>query len=168
MPAEQNEQEHATRQHQSVGDQSMSSEQMKAMDHHAMNMAPPKTFIEEQKREMLANRLRLLLRGGVNVSLDEVKNDFLRRGNQVNVEYVRFSTRRYENEIEPTQAEIEAFAKSNEVKILKKFARDIRKKLPMDPIQKLKSQLDRALQREAYEEAARIRDEIKRKTQEVE
>jgi hypothetical protein len=62
----------------------------------------------------------------------------------------------------------EAFARSNEVKILKKFARDIRKKLPIDPIQKLKSQLDKAIQREAYEDAARLRDEIKRKTEEVE
>jgi hypothetical protein len=62
----------------------------------------------------------------------------------------------------------EAFTRSNEVKILKKFARDIRKKLPIDPIQKLKAQLDKALQREAYEDAARLRDEIKRKTEEVE
>src|SRR5207249_4951409 len=44
MSADQDEQEHASRQHQSVANQSMSSEQMKAMDHHAMNMAPPKTF----------------------------------------------------------------------------------------------------------------------------
>jgi hypothetical protein len=62
----------------------------------------------------------------------------------------------------------EAFGRSNEVKILKKFARDIRKKLPIDPIQKLKSQLDKAIQREAYEDAARLRDEIKRKTEGVE
>jgi hypothetical protein len=62
----------------------------------------------------------------------------------------------------------EAFTRSNEVKILKKFARDIRKKLPIDPIQKLKAQLDKAVQREAYEDAARLRDEIKKKTEEVE
>ncbi|HEX8525034.1 MAG TPA: UvrB/UvrC motif-containing protein [Tepidisphaeraceae bacterium] len=57
----------------------------------------------------------------------------------------------------------DAFGKSSEVKILRRFARDIRKKLPVDPIQKLKSQLDKAVQREAYEEAARLRDEIKRR-----
>ena len=51
---------------------------------------------------------------------------------------------------------------------LGKFARDIRKKLPIDPIQKLKTQLEKAVQREAYEDAARIRDEIRRKTEEVE
>ena len=56
----------------------------------------------------------------------------------------------------------DAFGQSSEVRILRRFARDIRKKLPVDPIQRLKSQLDKAVQREAYEEAARIRDEIKR------
>jgi peptidyl-prolyl cis-trans isomerase D len=77
----------------------------------------PVGFMEEQRREMLALRVRLLLRGGVNVSPDEVKTDFLRRGNQVNVEYVRFSTRRYEAEIDPTPREIESHAKANETKL---------------------------------------------------
>jgi protein-arginine kinase activator protein McsA len=63
--------------------------------------------------------------------------------------------------------QVEAFSRSNEVKILKKFARDIRKKLPIDPIEKLKSQLEKAVAREQYEDAARLRDEIKRKTETV-
>jgi peptidyl-prolyl cis-trans isomerase D len=81
-----------------------------------LNMSP-RSFIEEQRREMLAQRVRLLLRNGVNVSPDEVKTDFLRRGNQVNIEYVRFSTRRYESEIEPTAREIEAYAAANDKKL---------------------------------------------------
>jgi hypothetical protein len=59
----------------------------------------------------------------------------------------------------------EAFAQANEVKVLKQFARDIRKKLPIDPIVKLQSQLDKAVRAEEYEEAARLRDEIKRKSE---
>jgi hypothetical protein len=54
----------------------------------------------------------------------------------------------------------EAFNESNEVKVLKRFARDIRKKLPVDPVEKLQRQLDRAVEEERYEEAARLRDEI--------
>jgi len=67
-----------------------------------------------------------------------------------------------------TYGQEEAFTRSNEVKILKKFARDIRKKLPIDPIEKLKAQLDKAVQREQYEDAARIRDEIRKKTEKAE
>ena len=59
----------------------------------------------------------------------------------------------------------DAYAHSNEVKVLKKFAREIRRKLPVDPMQKLQTQLERAVKREAYEEAARLRDEIKRKSE---
>lgn len=58
----------------------------------------------------------------------------------------------------------EAFSQSNEVKVLRQFARDIRKKLPIDPIVKLKAQLDKAVRSERYEDAARLRDEIKRKS----
>src|SRR3954462_11299498 len=39
----------------------------------------------------------------------------------------------------------EAFDKPNEVKILKRFARDIRRKLPVDPLDKLQNKLTRAV-----------------------
>jgi hypothetical protein len=57
----------------------------------------------------------------------------------------------------------EAYAGSNEVKVLKKFGREIRRKLPVDPIERLNTQLQRAVKNEEYEEAARIRDELKRR-----
>ena len=37
----------------------------------------------------------------------------------------------------------------------------IRRKLPVDPMQKLQRRLDRAVKAERYEEAAKLRDEIK-------
>jgi hypothetical protein len=58
----------------------------------------------------------------------------------------------------------EAFGQSNEVRVLKRIARDIKKKMPVDPLQKLQSQLERAVKAERYEDAARLRDEIRRKT----
>ena len=54
----------------------------------------------------------------------------------------------------------EVFDKSSEVKILKRFARSIRKKLPVDPVERLRHKLERAVKREDYEEAARLRDVI--------
>jgi hypothetical protein len=52
------------------------------------------------------------------------------------------------------------YAHANEVKVLKRFARDIRRKIPVDPLQKLQERLDRAVEEEHYEEAARLRDLI--------
>jgi hypothetical protein len=58
----------------------------------------------------------------------------------------------------------EAYAQSNEVRVLKRLARDIKRKIPVDPMTKLQNQLDRAVRAERYEEAAKLRDEIKRKS----
>lgn len=54
----------------------------------------------------------------------------------------------------------EAYNHSNEVKTLKKLARDLKAKLPIDPLEKLKQELETAIRAERYEEAAKLRDEI--------
>jgi hypothetical protein len=49
---------------------------------------------------------------------------------------------------------------SNEVRVLKRFAREIRRKLPVDPMARLKAALNKAIHAERYEDAARLRDQI--------
>ena len=44
--------------------------------------------------------------------------------------------------------------------MLKRLAREIRKKLPVNPIERLERKLDKAVRDERYEEAARLRDRI--------
>jgi protein-arginine kinase activator protein McsA len=58
---------------------------------------------------------------------------------------------------------VKAINQSNEVRVLKRFAREIKRKMPVDPLAKLKTELDKAIQAERYEDAARLRDEIQRK-----
>jgi hypothetical protein len=58
----------------------------------------------------------------------------------------------------------EAFGRSSEGKILRRLARDIRKKLPVDPIRRLQMKLEKAVRAERYEEAAKLRDEINRRS----
>jgi peptidyl-prolyl cis-trans isomerase D len=77
----------------------------------------PKAFIDEQRRELLAARVRHLLRNSVNVSEHEVKGEFERQGNQVNLEYVRFSWRRHEDAVELTPAEVQGYATANDKKL---------------------------------------------------
>jgi peptidyl-prolyl cis-trans isomerase D len=77
----------------------------------------PKAFLAEQRKELLAARVRNLVRDSVNVSEDEVKNDFLRKNRQVNLEYMRFVGRRFDAEIAPTEEEIAAYATKNEAKL---------------------------------------------------
>jgi hypothetical protein len=54
----------------------------------------------------------------------------------------------------------EAYAHSNEVRVLKRFHREIQSKLPVDPLQRLRRRLERAVKAERYEEAAKLRDEL--------
>lgn len=53
-----------------------------------------------------------------------------------------------------------AYGRSNEVRVLKRLAKEIRRKLPVDPMEKLRRRLDKAVKSERYEEAAKLRDKI--------
>jgi peptidyl-prolyl cis-trans isomerase D len=77
----------------------------------------PNAFVEEQKKEMLASRVRNLVRSSVTVSPEEVKAEFLRKNRQINLEYIRFTSRGQEAEADPTDEEITAFAAKNEAKL---------------------------------------------------
>jgi hypothetical protein len=55
----------------------------------------------------------------------------------------------------------DAFPQSNEVRVLKRFARDLRRKVPVSPAERLQRKLDRAVKNEQYEEAARLRDKLR-------
>jgi peptidyl-prolyl cis-trans isomerase D len=77
----------------------------------------PKHFIEQQRKEMLASRVRDLLGASVSVSPEEVKAEFDRQNRKVNLEYVRFSPERYKSDLAPTDAEIADYAAKNEAKL---------------------------------------------------
>jgi len=79
-------------------------------------------FIDIQKREMLADKVREALRVSAKVSPDEVKQEFESKGLQVNLEYARFPERRYEEEIgDATPAEVDAYVKAHEAELKKQY-----------------------------------------------
>jgi peptidyl-prolyl cis-trans isomerase D len=90
----------------------------------------PKRFVEEQQRELLAAQVRDLLRVSVKVSPEEVKTAFEAKNRQIDLEYVRFPSRKFEAEVEPTATEIEAHLKANAAKVKETF--DQRKPLYTD------------------------------------
>ena len=81
----------------------------------------PRSFIEQQRRELMAAHMRDLLRSGIGVSVDEVRENYLRQSDRVNLEYLRFPIHRYENEVELRPDEIAAYAKANQDKLKKLF-----------------------------------------------
>jgi len=77
----------------------------------------PAAFEAQQRKEMLAARVRDLVRSSVTVSPDEAKNEFIRKNRQVNLEYMRFTSRTQESAVAPTDEELAAFATKNEAKL---------------------------------------------------
>jgi len=81
----------------------------------------PERFIQQQRRELLASQVRDFMRASVRVSPDEIKTAFEAKNRQVNLEYVRFPSRKYEGEAEPSADEIAAYIKANEAKLKETF-----------------------------------------------
>jgi peptidyl-prolyl cis-trans isomerase D len=74
-------------------------------------------FKEEQRRELLADKLRRYLRSMVKVSEAEVQDDFLVKNTQIQLAYVRFSAGDARGKILYDEAKLLAFAASNKAKI---------------------------------------------------
>ena len=54
----------------------------------------------------------------------------------------------------------EAFRESGEVEVLRTLRHEIKRRLPIDPIAKVRRKLKKAIQQERYEDAARFRDQL--------
>jgi peptidyl-prolyl cis-trans isomerase D len=64
------------------------------------------TFAETLRRQLMRERLQSLVGDGVTVSEAEVRREFSRRTEQVELEYVLVDTERFREEIQPTDEEI--------------------------------------------------------------
>lgn len=80
-----------------------------------------KQFMEIQRREMLADKMRQLMLLSTRASADEVKSDFEDKGRQIDLEYVRFAPYRFEQALDPSEAEIENYARAHEDEIKKAY-----------------------------------------------
>jgi peptidyl-prolyl cis-trans isomerase D len=121
----------------------------------------PRAFIEEQRRELLASRVRELVAQGTKLSEAEVRERWVREGNQVNLEYVRFPIRRYEEQVQLTDAEIAAYAKANHDKLqsLYKERKFLYEKVPRElKLRQILVKLDAGASKEAEAAAQKKAD----------
>ncbi len=76
-----------------------------------------KKVIEEQRRELLAERLRELLRTSTPVSANEVKEDWLAKQTQLNVQFVRFVAAASKGDEEISAAEVDKYLAAHKDKV---------------------------------------------------
>jgi peptidyl-prolyl cis-trans isomerase D len=78
----------------------------------------PRKFIDEQKREVLADKVRELIRVAAKVAPeDEVRRDYIAHETQARLKYVRFSAKTYEDPAEIAPADVEAYLGKNRQKV---------------------------------------------------
>jgi peptidyl-prolyl cis-trans isomerase D len=76
-----------------------------------------KKFKEEQRRELLAYKMKRVLRSAVKVTEDEVKSDFVHKNTTVELNYVRFSPIEYRAMVQVTPDKIRAFLAANKKRV---------------------------------------------------
>jgi peptidyl-prolyl cis-trans isomerase D len=70
-------------------------------------------FENEVKKEIEGNRLRALITGGVTISDQEVRDSYRQQATKIKFDYAVFSSDDLRKEINPTDADLEAFFKQN-------------------------------------------------------
>ena len=78
-------------------------------------------FVSEQKRELLAQRVRELVRGSARVSPEEVWTEYEKEHLLVSATYVKFETYRYARELELQAGEIDAIVAAKDAELKKTY-----------------------------------------------
>lgn len=73
-------------------------------------------FENEVKKEIVGNRLRALVTGGVTVSDDEVRTSYVNQATKVKFDYAVIDSDALRNQINPSDAELETYFKQNATK----------------------------------------------------
>ena len=70
-----------------------------------------KKFKEQQRRELLAEKIRRVTRSSVKTSEEEVKQKYVHDNTKVELSYVAFSPQDFRDKVAPTEADLAAFIK---------------------------------------------------------
>lgn len=73
-------------------------------------------FETEVKKEIEENRLKAMVTGGISVSDNEVRSSYVDQGTKIKFDYAMVSASDVEKEINPTDAQLQAFFKTNAAK----------------------------------------------------
>jgi peptidyl-prolyl cis-trans isomerase D len=73
-------------------------------------------FETEVKKEIEANRLKAMVTGGITVSGNEVRDYYVNQGTKIKFDYAVIDSAEVEKQINPTDAELQTFFKSNTAK----------------------------------------------------
>jgi peptidyl-prolyl cis-trans isomerase D len=97
-----------------------------ALDNYAryLGLGSVDKFIGEQRRELLAQKMRELVLASVRVSPEEALHHYEVENNKVDFEYVAFQPTMYGDDLELTPADVDAYATAHEADLKKQYDKD--------------------------------------------
>jgi len=79
-------------------------------------------FKNDQRRELLAEKYRQIMRASVKVSEDEVRTDFIQRNTQAQLSYVRFTPNDFRPLVQTDEAKIKGFLATHKQRVKAHYA----------------------------------------------
>jgi peptidyl-prolyl cis-trans isomerase D len=70
-------------------------------------------FVEQQRREIIAERMRQIIAGSVRISADEVRQAYNRENDTAQIDYVRLIPSYFSDKLEPTVEELKQWAETH-------------------------------------------------------
>ncbi|HEX2571931.1 MAG TPA: peptidylprolyl isomerase [Polyangia bacterium] len=98
----------------------LNTERLKSWTQNQLGLTE-RRFIDQQLRELMADRVRQLVFAGTQLLPDEVKEYYEQSQRQVNLQFVRFQPSRYKEELELSPADIAAYKTAHPTELKKYY-----------------------------------------------
>lgn len=79
------------------------------------------SFIEQQRLELIAERMRQLMVSGIRISEDEVRNEYERESDTATIRYIRIIPAYFSDKLKPTAEELDEWAKAHADEVKKYY-----------------------------------------------
>ncbi len=134
-------------------------EQMQKYIRHHLQVTE-ENFVEEQRKELIAMRMRKLLVAGIRVSEQEVRDEYERDNNTASISYIKLFPTYFSDRLDPTPEEMQAWTAANGEAISQYYETNKYKYTNLEKMARARHILVKVAQDATDEEKAKSRTDI--------
>jgi peptidyl-prolyl cis-trans isomerase D len=118
------------------------------------------TFVEQQRLELVAERVRRMLVAGIRVSKQEVRDSYERENDTATISYVRLMPGYFADRLDPTPEELQAYAQQHADQVKQYYETNKFKYTNLEKMARARHILIKVAEDATDEEKAKAREEI--------
>jgi peptidyl-prolyl cis-trans isomerase D len=118
------------------------------------------TFVEQQRLELIAERVRRMLVAGIRVSEREVRDSYERENDTATISYIRLMPGYFADRLDPTPEELQAFAEASADQVAQYYETNKFKYTNLEKMARARHILIKVAEDATEEEKAKAREEI--------